>query len=62
MKTLEEMKQLIEQVILDAQKLEEKGTYSRGRSARKALSEISKLCKSARSEVLQMMKDKKEEK
>ena len=62
MQTLQKLKQLMDQVMLDASKLEDKKTFSRGRSARQALSEISKLCKTARSEILEEMKDAKQEK
>lgn len=59
--TLEKLKELMDKAYQDSQKLFEKGTNSRGREARKALSEISKLCKIAREEVLKKMKESKGE-
>lgn len=59
MKTLQQLKELMDQVMTDGSKCYEKGTVSRGRSARKALSEISKLCKVARAELLEQMKEEK---
>lgn len=62
MKTLEKLKELMDQILRDEEKLTQKRTFSRGRSARQALSEVSKLCKSARSEILAEMKSAKQEK
>ena len=61
MKTLDKLKELVEKAYGDSQKLFEKGTHSRGREARKTLSEIAKLCKLAREEVLEKMKETKGE-
>ena len=57
MDTLHKLKELMDQAMDDSTKLFEKGTHSRGRSARKALSELSKLCKAARQEILDKMKE-----
>ena len=56
METLEKIKELLEKAQIDSQKLFEKNNFSRGREARKALTEISKLCKLAREEMLDRMK------
>jgi len=61
MDTLKEMKRLLESAMIDAERCFTKGTFARGREARKTLSEISKLCKQAREELLQKMKEEKEE-
>ena len=61
MEKLQQIQKLLEQASADASKLFEKGTFSRGRSARLVLSEITKLCKQAREEILEHMKKQKEE-
>lgn len=61
MEKLQQIQKLLEQATTDASKLFEKGTFSRGRSARLALSEIVKLCKQAREEILQQMKEQKDQ-
>ena len=58
--TFQKLKQLHDQIQVDSQKAFS-GTVSRGRSARKALSELSKLCKQARQELLEQMKKSKGE-
>ena len=61
MNTLQKIKDLVDKALLDTKKLEEKKTFSRGREARKALSEIAKLTKAARNEILIEMKKIEEE-
>jgi hypothetical protein len=61
METLKKIEELTKQIMEDAQKCYEKGTYSRGRSARVELSELAKLCKLARAELLEHMKKQKGE-
>jgi len=61
METMKELKNLIDEAYNDAEKCFTKGTFARGREARKTLSEITKLCKKAREELLQKMKEGKEE-
>lgn len=62
MKTLQQLKELMDQIIVDGTKCYEKGTVSRGRQARKSLSELAKLCKVARAELLEQMKEPKDKK
>ena len=61
MNTLQKIKDLVDKALLDTKKLEEKKTFSRGRKARKALSAIAKLTKTARNEILIEMKKIEEE-
>jgi len=56
METLQKMKELMDQIMIDSQKCFEKGTFSRGRAARLQLSELAKLSKLARAEILEQMK------
>ena len=46
-------KELMDQIMIDSDRAFEKGTVSRARSARKSLSEVAKLCKNARKELLE---------
>lgn len=61
METIQRMKELMDQIVTDGQKCYEKGVFSRGRSARLALSELAKLSKLARAEILEQMKKEKGE-
>lgn len=56
MDTLQKIKELVDKALLDNQKLCEKGVFSRGREARKALGEAQKLIKEAKKEILAEMK------
>lgn len=60
METFKKIEELTQQIMQDASKCLEKGTFSRGRSARIALSELAKLCKLARAELLEQMKKQKD--
>jgi len=62
METLNKMVELIQEIVADSDKLVQKGTFSRGRSARLKISELHKMCKQARLEVLAAMKQSKERK
>ena len=55
MESLHKLEELVQQIIEDAKKCKEKGVYSRGRSARKSLSELGKLSKVIRAEILDQM-------
>jgi len=57
----EKLQELMNQIIKDSDRAFEKSTVSRARSARKSLSELSKLCKEARQELLKVIHKKKEE-
>ena len=59
METLNKLKELLEDIEIDSSKVFAKGTVTRGRSARKKLSEVSKLCKQARQEILDKMNEAK---
>ena len=50
--TFDQLKQLMDQALVDADKAFSKQTTSRARSSRKALMEITKLCKVARKQLL----------
>jgi hypothetical protein len=54
--TQNKMKELFEEACANAEKARDKGVAARARAARKNLSEISKLCKLAREELLEIMK------
>jgi len=56
MNTLQKIKELVDKALIDEAKLQ-KGIFSRGREARKALSSIQKLTKQARIEILNKMKE-----
>ncbi len=62
--TFKKLKELMDQIMIDSDRAFQKKTVSRARSARKALSEVAKLCKDARKELLtevihQKQKEKK---
>lgn len=58
--TFKQLKELMDQVQIDSEKAFEKQTVSRARSARKALSQIDKLCKVARKQLLEEVIHKKQ--
>ena len=60
MDTLNKMKEILEEAMKDGEKCMQKGTITAGRRARKQLSELSKLCKQARQEILDKMNEGKD--
>lgn len=62
MKNLEKFDALVKQIVSDTNKCYEKGVFSRGREARKGLSELAKLCKDLRKDILDRMNELKSDK
>lgn len=58
--TFDQLKQLIDQALIDADKAFSKGVVSRARASRKALMEISRLCKQGRAELLEKVIHRKQ--
>lgn len=58
----QQLKELMDSVQIDSSRAFEKSVTSRARSARKSLSEIAKLCKVARKELLEVIHEKQKDK